>query len=217
MTDAFAPLVKQYPELAEWARRFASPPIRNVGTLGGNIGNGSPIGDSMPVLLALNASVVLRRRAETRELPLDDFYTGYQRNVLVPGEFIERVRGPRRSPDSHLRTYKISKRFDQDISALCGAFSLNIVGGLVVDARIAFGGMAAVPKRAVICEAMLIGSAWDETTVRTGMDALAEDFTPIDDMRASKTYRLITAQRLLYKCFVETTGGDQISVFAHEA
>lgn len=217
LTDAFAPLVKQYPELAEWARRFASPPIRNVGTLGGNIGNGSPIGDSMPVLLALNASVVLRRRAETRELPLDDFYTGYQRNVLVPGEFIERVRVPRRSPDSHLRTYKISKRFDQDISALCGAFSLNIVGGLVVDARIAFGGMAAVPKRAVICEAMLIGSAWDETTVRTGMDALAEDFTPIDDMRASKTYRLITAQRLLYKCFVETTGGDQISVFAHEA
>jgi xanthine dehydrogenase small subunit len=217
LTDAFDSLVAQYPELAEWARRFASPPIRNVGTLGGNIGNGSPIGDSMPVLMALGASLVLRRGEQTRELPLDEFYLGYQRNVLAAGEFIERVLVPVKKPGGHLlRVYKISKRFDQDISAVCGAFALRTTDGLVTDVRIAFGGMAAVPKRATHCESVLTGRAWKETAVREAMDALSEDFEPIDDMRASKGYRQLVAQNLLYKCFLETTGVGRVSVTASE-
>lgn len=216
LTDAFEPLVEHFPELAEWARRFASPPIRNVGTLGGNIGNGSPIGDSMPVLMALGASLVLRCGSDTREVPLDMFYTGYQRNVLVPGEFIERIRVPLPVPSSHLRAYKISKRFDQDISALCAAFAIRLDGGRVTHARVAFGGMAAVPKRALRCEAALTGEVWSIDAVQAGMDALAQDFDPIDDMRATKGYRRLVAQNLLYKFLLETTAGGRISVVTSE-
>lgn len=216
LTDAFESLVEEYPELVEWARRFASPPIRNVGTLGGNIGNGSPIGDSMPVLMALGVDLILRCGSATRSVPLDAFYTGYQRNVLIPGEFIERIRIPRRQPNQFLRAYKISKRSDQDISALLGAFALTFVDGVVTDARIAFGGMAAIPKRATLCESMLVGRTWNEATVRGGMQTLMEDFAPIDDMRASHGYRRLVAQNLLYKCFAETTGAGRISVAAHE-
>ena len=216
LTDAFEPLVEHFPELAEWARRFASPPIRNVGTLGGNIGNGSPIGDSMPVLMALGASLVLRCGSGTRELPLDMFYSGYQRNVLVAGEFIERIRIPLRVAGSHLRAYKISKRFDQDISALCAAFAIRVDGGRVTHASIAFGGMAAVPKRALRCEAALTGEVWSNDAVQAAMDALAQDFEPIDDMRATKGYRRMVAQNLLYKFLLETTTSGRISVVTSE-
>ncbi|MDM0022831.1 xanthine dehydrogenase small subunit [Variovorax saccharolyticus] len=217
LADAFEPMVEHFPELAEWARRFASPPIRNVGTLGGNIGNGSPIGDSMPVLMALGASLVLRCGSGKREVSLDMFYTGYQRNVLAPGEFIERIRIPLRVAGSHLRAYKISKRFDQDISALCAAFAIRVEGGRVAHARIAFGGMAAVPRRALRCEAALTGKAWGNDAVQAGMEALALDFEPIDDMRATSGYRRLVAQNLLYKCLLETTAGGRISVVASEA
>jgi xanthine dehydrogenase small subunit len=216
LTDAFRTLVRHYPELDEWARRFASTPIRNVGTLGGNIGNGSPIGDSMPVLMALGSSLRLRRGSEVREVALDAFYTGYQRNVMAPGEFIEAIRIPLRTPDLNLRVYKISKRFDQDISALCAAFAVRLGSGKVADARIAFGGMAAVPRRAALCESFLRGHAWNPATVRTGMDALADDFEPIDDLRASKAYRRTVAQNLLHKFFLETAGEDRLSVLATE-
>lgn len=217
LTDAFEPLVDIYPDLTEWARRFASLPIRNSGTLGGNVGNGSPIGDSMPVLMALNASLVLRRGQETREVALDAFYTGYQRNVLAPGEFIESILVPLPQPNHFLRAYKISKRFDQDISAVCGAFMVELADGRVKDMRIGFGGMAAIPKRASGCEAALIGRDWNEEAVLAAMEVLDSDFEPIDDMRATRGYRRLVARNLLYKFFLETSGPiGRISVLAQE-
>jgi len=218
LTDAFPPLVEAYPTLAEWARRFASPPIRNSGTLGGNIGNGSPIGDSMPVLMAIGASLLLRRGQVTREVALDEFYPGYQRTVLMPGEFVERIRVPLPDTKRLVRAYKISKRFDQDISAVCAAFAIELEGGRVKEARIGFGGMAATPKRASHCEAALLGRRWEESVVLGAMDALDSDFQPIDDMRASRGYRRMVARNLLYKCFLETSGSTgRISVLANEA
>src|SRR5262252_1727196 len=140
LTDAYDAIVARHPELAELYRRFASPPIRNAGTLGGNIANGSPIGDSMPVLIVMGATVVLRKGKRTREVPLDTFYLAYQKTALEPGEFVERVRIPAAPRGAALRTYKISKRFDQDISAVCGAFRIVVDRGRVAEARIAFGG-----------------------------------------------------------------------------
>lgn len=218
LTDAFEPLVEAYPALAEWARRFASPPIRNSGTLGGNIGNGSPIGDSMPVLMAIGASLILRRGQETREIALDAFYLGYQRTALQPGEFIERIRIPLGSANRFVRAYKISKRLDQDISAVCAGFAIDLDRTVVNDVRIGFGGMAATPKRASHCEAALVGREWTERNVFAAMDALDSDFEPIDDLRATRGYRRLIARNLLHKCFLETSGPTRrISVFAEEA
>src|SRR5437867_7705314 len=205
LTDAFAVLVKHYPELDEVFRRFASPPIRNAGTLGGNIANGSPIGDSMPVLLALGTTLTLRRGARARELPLDEFYLGYQETALERGEFVERVTIPLQRSPTIVRSYKVSKRFDQDISAVCGGYCLRVVDGVVRDARIAYGGVAAVPKRATHCEKALAGRPWNEATVRAAMNALDRDYTPLTDMRASMAYRRNVTKNLLFRLFVETT------------
>ncbi|CAB3765530.1 xanthine dehydrogenase small subunit [Paraburkholderia humisilvae] len=204
LESAYAALAVDYPELAELWTRFASLPIRNAGTLGGNVANGSPIGDSMPALLALDAQVVLRRESAIRTLPLDAFYTGYQKTALAAGEFVTAIRVPR--PDTHLRfrTYKVSKRYDQDISALCGAFALRIADGVIAEARVAFGGMAATPQRARRAEAALTGAAWDETAARRAMDALATDYQPLTDMRASSAYRLKVARNLLWRFQLET-------------
>ncbi|HVE06800.1 MAG TPA: xanthine dehydrogenase small subunit [Paraburkholderia sp.] len=201
---AYAALTAEYPQFAELWARFASLPIRNAGTLGGNVANGSPIGDSMPALLALNAQVVLRREAHTRTLPLDAFYTGYQKTALAAGEFVVALRVPRAAPDLRFRTYKISKRYDQDISAVCGAFALRVVDGVIADPRIAFGGMAATPLCAAQAQAALNGAAWDEATARRAMDALASDYQPLTDMRASSAYRLKVARNLLWRFYLET-------------
>src|SRR5439155_7385755 len=150
LTDAAPVLARHYPDLGELYRRFASPPIRNAGTLGGNIANGSPIGDSMPALITLGTTLVLRKGRTTRELPLDEFYLGYQKTALQPGEFVERIRIPLPAPDRHFRTYMFSKRFDQDISAVCAAYCLELEGTRVSGIRIAYGGMAATPKRALL-------------------------------------------------------------------
>src|SRR2546421_702929 len=206
LTDAFAVLVKHYPELDEVFRRFASPPIRNAGTLGGNIANGSPIGDSMPVLIAVGTTLVLRKGTRTRELPLDEFYLGYQKNALDTGEFLERVRIPRPVSGSPVRSYKISKRFDQDISAVCAGFRIEVEDGVVRDARIAYGGVAAIPKRALHCERALVDHPWTADVVRVAMTALDRDYTPLTDMRASATYRRTVSKNLLYKLFLETSG-----------
>ena len=206
LTDAFAVLEQHYPELREVLRRFASPPIRNAGTLGGNIANGSPIGDSMPPLIALGASVVLRKGGVRRTLALEDFYLAYQKTALAPGEFLERVRVPRRRRGLRLASYKISKRFDQDISALCAAFAIDLERGVIRSARIAFGGMAATPKRAAACEAALRGKVWSDAVCEQAAAALASDYTPISDMRASAAYRLKVAQNLLRKFRLETGG-----------
>src|SRR5947207_3902417 len=160
LTDAFAPLVAHYPQLNELCRRFASPPIRNAGTLGGNIANGSPIGDSMTVLMALGATLGLRLGERTRDLPLDEFYVAYQKTALEPGEFLERVTIPLRDAAVIVRSYKVSKRFDQDISAVCGAYCLDVSEGVVRNARVAYGGVAAIPKRAPHCERALAGKPW---------------------------------------------------------
>ncbi|WP_027795368.1 xanthine dehydrogenase small subunit [Paraburkholderia acidipaludis] len=205
LEEAYAALTIDYPELAEFWARFASLPIRNAGTLGGNIANGSPIGDSMPVLLALDAQLVLRRANAERTLPLAAFYAGYQKTVLAPGEFVQSIRVPRPTPTLRFRTYKISKRYDQDISAVCAAFALDIgEDGVIAKARVAFGGMAATPLRGARAEVALTGARWDEATARCAMDALAADYQPLTDLRASAIYRLKVARNLLWRCWLET-------------
>jgi xanthine dehydrogenase small subunit len=209
LTDAFAALVAHYPEFDELFRRFASPPIRNAGTLGGNIANGSPIGDSMPALIVLGTTLVLRKGERRRELPLDAFYLEYQKTALERGEFLERIRVPRPTPDAHVRSYKISKRFDQDISAVCGAYRIVLADGEVVAAHVAYGGMAAIPKRATHCEQALAGRAWTEATVQAAMRALDTDYTPLTDMRASASYRRYVARNLLYRLWLETSAQNE--------
>ncbi|BDT57798.1 xanthine dehydrogenase [Massilia varians] len=205
LDDAYAAVCRHYSaELTGMWQRFASLPIRNAGTLGGNVANGSPIGDSMPWLIALGAQVVLRGTAGERVLALEDFYLGYQQKDLQPGEFVQGLRVPLPSEGLRFRTYKLAKRFDQDISAVCAAFALRLDGETVADARIAFGGMAATPKRAAKAEALLVGQPWSEAALRAAMDALAQDYAPLSDMRASSSYRMLAAQNLLRRFWLET-------------
>ncbi|MCC8395098.1 xanthine dehydrogenase small subunit [Paraburkholderia sp. MMS20-SJTR3] len=223
LEDAFAALTADYPELAELWTRFASRPIRNAGTLGGNVANGSPIGDSMPALLALDAELVLRRERTSRTLPLDAFYVGYQKSALRAGEFVAALRVPRPAGTLRFRTYKVAKRYDQDISAVCAAFALHIGDDRTIRAaRVAFGGMAATPKRAAHAEAVLDGASWDEATARRAMDALAADYQPLTDMRASSAYRLKVARNLLWRFYLETRDDAplalcDVNAFAFEA
>ncbi|MGY8524983.1 xanthine dehydrogenase small subunit [Paracidovorax citrulli] len=201
---AYAALTEAHPELGELWKRFASLPIRNAGTLGGNVANGSPIGDSMPALIALGAQVVLQHGSERRVLPLEDLYLAYQKTAMQDGEFVAALRVPASSP-RHLRTYKLSKRFDQDISAVCAAFGIATDDdGIVTEARIAYGGMAATPRRAARAEAALTGARWDEANVRAAMQALQQDYEPLTDMRASASYRMRAAANLLLRCWLET-------------
>ncbi len=206
VTEARELIGRHFPDMGEMYRRFASPPIRNAATLGGNVANASPIGDSMPGLIALGATLVLRRGRKTRELALEDFYLAYQKTALEPGELVERIRVPLEPADRIFKTYKISKRFDQDISAVCGAFSFRSIERRLSDVRICFGGMAEIPKRAEGCEAALEGRSWDESTLIAGMETLDRDFQPIRDLRASPEYRRLVARNLLRKAFLETSG-----------
>ncbi len=215
LTDAVPPILADYPELEELLLRFASPPIRNAGTLGGNVANGSPIGDSMPALLALDASLLLKKGSATRELALADFYLAYRKTALQPGEFLVAVRVPRRREGTLLRSYKVSKRFDQDISAVCAAFRLQLDDGKVAAFRAAYGGMAAVPKRALHCENALAGREWSEAAVEQAMAALAQDFEPLTDMRSSAAYRRRVAANLLHRFRLETGGALGGTVYGY--
>ena len=206
LTDTMPAILAHYPELEELMLRFASPPIRNAGTLGGNIANGSPIGDSMPALLTLDTRLVLRQGAEVRELPLNGFYLGYQKTARKPGELLERILIPLPAKNSVLRSYKVSKRFDQDITAVCGAYRVQLEGKRVLEARVAYGGLAATPIRAAGAEQVLQGAEWNEKYVRQAMAALESDFEPISDMRASAAYRKLVAQNLLWRFYLETGG-----------
>jgi xanthine dehydrogenase small subunit len=218
LEDAYAALCRHYGrELGELWQRFASLPIRNAGTLGGNIANGSPIGDSMPWLIALGSQVVLRGPDGERTLALEDFYLGYQQKDLRPGEFVLglRVPLPQNLPNAGVafRTYKLAKRFDQDISAVCAAFALTLDGAQVPTiraARIAFGGMAATPKRAAQAEACLLGREWNEAALEAAVAALASDYAPLTDMRASSRYRMQAAQNLLRRFWFETRTIDPL-------
>jgi xanthine dehydrogenase small subunit len=215
LTDAFAMLEAEYPELHEIARRFASPPICNAGTLGGNVANGSPIGDTMPALIALGASVILQAGAKARRLPLEEFYLDYMKKDLRAGEFLVAVRVPRAREGRLLRSYKIAKRFDQDISAVCAAFCIELRGAKVKAARVAFGGLAATPRRALKCEQALIGAQWDAGVAKAAR-ALAKDFKPLTDMRASEHYRAQVAANLLQRFHAEVSHPDQpVSVWSH--
>ena len=204
-TNAKALLARHYPDMGEVVRRLGSVQIRNVGTIGGNIANGSPIGDSPPLLIAAGATLHLRKGRQRRSLPLEEFFLAYGRQDRQPGELVERISLPLPEPGHHFHAYKVSKRFDQDITAVLGAFSLKIADGEVTSARLAYGGLAAVPKRAAAAEAALAGRPWSEATVAGAMAALAEDFQPITDWRAGAAYRLKVAQNLLRRCYIETT------------
>ena len=194
-------------DIGEMLRRLGSKQVRATGTVGGNIANGSPIGDSPPVLIALGATIELRCGDARRTLALEDFFLDYGRQDRSPGEVLTRIIVPRPGRDEHFRCYKISKRFDQDISALLGAFRFRIRRGRVVDARIAYGGMAATPKRAPATERALAGLRLrDPTSWPTASEALAEDFSPIDDHRASAAYRIRVARSLLLKALTEIAG-----------
>ncbi|WP_171174773.1 xanthine dehydrogenase small subunit [Ruegeria sp. HKCCD8929] len=194
----------QHPSYAEMIRRYASVQVRHAATVGGNIANGSPIGDNPPALIALGATLHLRKGDTRRDLPLEDFFIDYGKQDLHPGEFVETVSFPRQA--DRLKCYKLSKRFDQDISAVCGCFNITISDGTVSEARIAFGGMAGIPKRASTVEAALIGKPWSTETVQAAVPAFGADFTPLTDMRASAEYRLETAKAMLERYFAEDQG-----------
>jgi xanthine dehydrogenase small subunit len=211
LNDAYAAVCRHYPqELSEMWQRFASLPIRNAGTLGGNVANGSPIGDSMPWLIALGSQVVLRGPGGERVLALEDFYLGYQQKDLREGEFVRAVRVPLPRAGVRFRTYKLSKRFDQDISAVCAAFAITLDGERIAHARIAFGGMAATPKRAAAAEAALAGRSWTENALQDAIAALEQDYAPLTDMRASSAYRMQAAKNLLRRFWLETRLDDPL-------
>ncbi|MDF1854713.1 xanthine dehydrogenase small subunit [Pseudooceanicola sp.] len=201
LARALTPL---YPDFAAMLSRFGSVQVRNAATIGGNIANGSPIGDAPPALIALGARLHLRRGSDRRVIPLEDFFVAYGQQDRQPGEFVEAVSIPRQ-PD-RLACYKVSKRFDQDISALCGCFNVQVTDGVVTGARIGFGGMAGVPKRASHVEAALMDMPWNEDAIAGTWDAWAADFTPMSDMRASADYRLETARNLLVRYYLEDLG-----------
>jgi len=201
---AWQALVVEWPALRDVWLRFASRPIRLAGTMGGNVANGSPIGDSAPVLMALGAHVVLQKGDVQRRMPLQDFYIDYMKNQLQPGEFVHSLQLPRARHGQQVRAYKISKRFDCDISAVCAGLALDLRGGRVAAARLAFGGMAATVRRATLAEAAVTGQPWTEATLQAAQAALAQDFKPLSDMRASAAYRLQVAQNLLRRLWLET-------------
>ena len=212
LTDAFAALVRERPQLKTFADRFAGLPVRNAGTLGGNVANGSPIGDSMPLLIALGAHVVLLSLRGHREMPLEQFYTGYRRNVLAPDEVVGWIKVPRPRAGELLRAYKISKRYDDDISAVCLVIAAHLRDGVVEHIGIGAGGVAAMPARAVQTEALLRGQPWTLETAQQATAALRAEFQPISDMRASSAYRSEVLGNLMQRFWLESQGHEQINL-----
>ncbi len=206
---AWAALADHWPSLREVWLRFASPPIRSGGTMGGNVANGSPIGDSAPVLIALDARIELQRGSATRQMPLADFYVDYMRNQLQPGEFVRALHVPLEDKPL-LQAYKVSKRFDSDISAVLGAFALRLEGDRIAHVRLAWGGLAGIVKRAAQAEAALLGHPWTESALLAAQAALVQDFKPLTDMRASAAYRLQVAQNLLRRWWLATRPVDAL-------
>lgn len=201
LDDAFRALASTIPELDEFRRRFASTPVRNAGTLVGNVANGSPIGDSMPVLLSLGTTIVLANGQSRRAMPLEEYYLAYQKTARLPGEVVVELQVPIPKPKSLFRAWKVSKRRDQDISAVCAAFHLSFDGKVVSDAKIGYGGMAAIPSRARGAEQALIGKVWNETSVEWARRAILEQFSPLTDGRATSNYRATVAANLLTRLY----------------
>ncbi len=195
-----------HPSFADMIRRYGSAQVRSAATIGGNIANGSPIGDGPPALIALGAVLQLRLGDTRRTLPLEDFFIEYGKQDRGRGEFVEFITIPRQT--DRLRCYKLSKRFDQDISAVCGCFNITVEDGMVTSARIAFGGMAGTPKRASHVEAALTGQPWTKETIAAAWPAWGLDYTPMSDMRASASYRSETARNMLTRYYLEDLGGS---------
>ena len=213
LTDAYAALVADRPQLKPFANRFAGLPVRNAGTLGGNVANGSPIGDSMPLLIALRAKVVLASTRSEREMPLEDFYTGYRQTILAPDEVVAWVDVPRPRDGEFMRVYKISKRFDDDISAVCLAIRMHLkADGTLEQISIGAGGVAATPARAKATETLLAGRQWSQATAIDAANALKKEFAPISDMRASAAYRSEVLGNLLQRFWLESQGENSINL-----
>lgn len=214
-SDCQAAIAEAFPHLSAYWDRIAGWQVRNMGTVGGNIANGSPIGDAPPVLIALGAEITLRRGGTQRTLPLQDFFIDYGKQDREPGDFVESIAIPRPAPGQRDAAYKISKRRDEDISSVAVGISVIVLDGIVTDCRIAFGGMAATPKRADHAEAALRGHPWSEAAFRDAASALSKDFTPLTDWRASAEYRMTSARNLLHRFFLEhddaTTGPVQLA------
>ncbi|HER26690.1 MAG TPA: xanthine dehydrogenase, partial [Rhodospirillales bacterium] len=202
--DARDKIAELWPDFGEMMRRIGAVQVRNAGTIGGNVANGSPIGDTPPALIVLGATLVLRQGDTERRLPIEDFFVDYGKQDRKPGEFLKAIEVPITGKSGNFRCYKITKRFDQDISAICGCFDIHITDGVVSRARIAFGGMAAIPKRAIAVEKTLVGQPWTTETVDAARSAFDDDFQAIGDMRASADYRMTIARNLLKKYFVES-------------
>ncbi len=210
LQDAWKALADHLPTVGEVWLRFASPTVRHAGTLGGNIANGSPIGDGAPVLMALDARLLLRRGDQTRLVDLSEFYLGYMKNQLHAGEFLQALQVPLPEPGLQLRVYKVSKRFDSDISALCAGLAIRLEGDCVEQVRLVFGGMGPTVSRAALSEATLLGEPWNEATLALAQAALAQDFKPLSDLRATADYRLRVAQNLLRRFWLETRPHDPV-------
>ncbi len=204
IADLLTALRVSHPAYAELLRRYGADQVRNAATLGGNIAGGSPIGDNPPALIALGAILHLRQGDARRDMPIEDFFLDYRKQDRRPGEFVAGVTIPASAPD--LRCYKLSKRSDDDISAVCGCFNLTLHDNTITAARIAFGGMAGIPKRAVHVEAALIGQPLTEAVMRALAPAFAQDFTPLSDMRASAAYRLKAAQNMAVRYAMDRAG-----------
>jgi len=209
--DAHGAFARLHPDLGELTRRIGGLQVRNAGTVGGNIANGSPIGDGPPALIALGATVDLRSQAGRRSLPLEAFFIAYGKQDLRPGEFVERIHIPRPGPQDLIHISKLSRRFDSDISAVCGAFKLTVAEGRITAARVAFGGMAATPKRATLCEAALTGRPFSAEAMADAADALRQDFQPLSDVRGTAAYRLDAAAALLWRLW-HGAQGEAVSV-----
>lgn len=196
----------EFPAMDTFLSRIASEQIRNTGTIGGNIANGSPIGDMPPALIALAARIELVGPAGKRELPLENFFIAYGKQDRGPAEIVSRILVPRLTDGARFEVYKISKRFDQDISSVCGAFQAVIKDGKLFNVRIAFGGMAGTPKRPSTAEAALEGRLLDVVSLSDAVAGLAEDFTPMSDHRATEQYRALVAANLLRKFCASLAG-----------
>ena len=203
-TQAWEAIAQYFPDFKELIRRIGAMQVRNVGTIGGNVANGSPIGDTLPPLIVLGAILILRKGKNRRRLRIEEFYLEYGKQDCSPGEFLEAIEIPLPGPGANLKCYKVSKRFDQDISAVCGCIAVEVESGMVKTARIAYGGMAEIPKRAKAVEKALVGKEWTADTVNNAFPAFREDFAPITDMRSSAKYRHEVACNLLYRYFLET-------------
>ena len=207
-SEAIATLSQHIPALGSLVTRIGGQQVRNMGTIGGNIANGSPIGDTPPPLIALGASLTLRKGSIRRTVALEDFFIAYGKQDRQPGEFVETVHVPVPAAEEKFAIYKVTKRRDEDITATLGAFRLVLAtDGTVEEIRIAYGGMAATPKRAFTVEKALLGQLWTEPAVEQAMEKYAEDYSPLSDMRATAEYRALAARNLLLRFYLETTSG----------